>query len=222
MRAQQNSERHLRRLLSCVMVLATACSALLGSQLVAQAPAAKTPIASDAKLPAYDVVSIKPNKSGSGRISIDDGDGHFNASNITLKTLILIAYNLKEGQLIDLPKWAETSRFDIQAKVLELDKKVFDALTDEQAGSMLQPILAERFQMKLHRETKVLSVYELVVFKDGPKFKESKISGEQKASNGMNAGSTSFCRRTDRIVDHALVNATTAYCGRQDRAHRQV
>ena len=192
MREQKHLEWHLNRLLRGFLALGLAFSVLLAPRLAAQAglPPLRAYVA-DAKLPVYDVVSIKPNKSGSGRINIDDGDGHFTASNVPLKTLINIAYNLKEGQLVDLPKWADSARFDIQAKVLEPDKKVFDALTDEQSGAMLQPILADRFQLKFHRETKVLPVYELVVVKDGSKFKESKIVGDQKAANGMSAGSMS-------------------------------
>jgi uncharacterized protein (TIGR03435 family) len=190
-RKQQYPGWHLNPPLRGILVFAAALFVMLGPQLMAQGASPSIPVLTEAGLPAYDVVSIKPNKTGSGRTSIDTNNGNFIASNITLKTLILIAYNLKEGQLIDLPKWAESSHFDIQAKVLEPDKKVFDALTDEQAGAMLQPILADRFQLKFHHETKALPVYELVVVKDGPKFKESKISGDQKSANGMGAGSMS-------------------------------
>jgi len=188
-REQHNPEWHLNGLLLSIFALATVCSALLAPRIVAQTASSAPSVAADAKLPAYDVVSIKPNKTGSGRTSIDTGDGNFTASNVSLKTMINNAYNLKEGQLVDLPKWAESTRFDIQAKVLEPDKKVLDALTDEQSNSMLQPILTDRFQLKCHSETKVLPVYELVVVKGGPKFQASKITGDQKATNGMNAGS---------------------------------
>jgi uncharacterized protein (TIGR03435 family) len=174
-------------LLLGVFVTMSAFPALIAPRIAAQTAA--PPLAADAKLPVYDVVSIKPNKTGSGHTSIDTDGGNFNASNVSLKTMINNAYNLKEGQLVDLPKWAESSRYDIQAKVLEPDKKVLDALTDEQSNAMLQPILIDRFQLKFHYETKVLPVYELAVVKDGPKFQASKITGDQKAPNGMGAGS---------------------------------
>jgi uncharacterized protein (TIGR03435 family) len=207
-REQQHSEWHPNRLVYGVFAFAAALSVLIVPPLAAQVAAPKASVTADAKLPVYDVVSIKPNKTGSGRISIDDGDGHFTASNVSLKTLINIAYDLKEGQLVDLPKWADSARFDIQAKVLEPDKKVFDALTDEQSGAMLQPILTDRFQLKFHHETKVLAVYELVVVKDGPKFKESKISGDQKAANGMSAGSMSTHNSSTNGVLSATMTAT--------------
>ena len=160
-----------------------------GPAATAQAAAPPQPVATDAKLPAYDVIAIKPNKIGSGRVSIHTDDGNFDASNVSLKTMILNAYGLKEAQLTDLPKWDDSTRFDIQAKVVDPDLKVIQSLTEDQRRAMLQPILTDRFQLKFHYETKVLPVYELVIVKGGQKFQESKITGDQKAANGMGAGS---------------------------------
>jgi uncharacterized protein (TIGR03435 family) len=188
-REQQQSERHWHRLLLGVVAFGFAFSVLLTPRLAAQAVAPQPPAASNTKVPAFDVISIKPNKSGSGSMGIDWGDGHFIASNVSLKMLLLNAYDLKESQLSGLPKWDDSAHFDIQAKVVDPDVKLIKSLTDDQSRAMVQPILTDRFQLKFHHETKVLPVYELVVMKDGPKFKESKIAGDQKAANGMGAGS---------------------------------
>lgn len=134
---------------------------------------AQAPLPAPVKTPVYDVVSIKLNKTGSDNSGIDSDDGNFRASNVSLKAMLINAYNLKEGQLIGLPPWATSTRFDIQAKVLEPDKELFKKLPQEQSREMQQPILTERFQLKSHAETKILPVYELVLAKNGPKFKPS-------------------------------------------------
>ena len=131
---------------------------------------AQTPLS---KLPNYDIVSIKPDKSGSGHVGVHTRDSTYQAENVSLKALLLNAYNLKEGQLINLPAWGESARFDINAKVLDPDLTVLNNLTQGQRGSMLQAMLADRFQLKGHTDTAILPVYELVVAKGGPRFKES-------------------------------------------------
>lgn len=147
--------------------------ALGGVSLCAQMVA---PVAATAKLRPYDVVSIKPNKSGSGHIGIHTRDATFAGDNVSLKTLLLNAYSLKDGQLVNLPPWAESARFDIEAKVLDPDPAIYNDLTREQRGTMLQGMLAERFGLKMHTATAVLPVYELVVAKGGSKLKASATS----------------------------------------------
>ena len=120
-------------------------------RLHAQAPAA-SPTA-PVTVPSYDVVSIKPDRSDTGRVSIHIDDGNFDALNVSLKNLILSAYNLKGAQLFGLPKWGDSLHFDIKAKIIDPDRKQLEALTSEQFTSMQQPILTDRFQLKFHRET---------------------------------------------------------------------
>ena len=81
------------------------------------------------KVPSYDVVSIKPDHTDNGRVSIDIDDGNFDALNVSLKTMILSAYSLKEAQLFGLPKWGDSAHFDIKAKIIDPDKKQLEALT---------------------------------------------------------------------------------------------
>jgi len=150
-----------------------------------------------AKLPSYDVVSIKPDHTDNGRVSIHIDDGNFDALGVSLKTMILGAYNLKEAQLFGLPKWGDSAHFDIKAKIIDPDKKQLQALTPDEFASMQQPILTDRFQLKFHRERKILPVYELVTIKGGPKFKEI-TPVEQKSDagvNGVRAGGISVHNR---------------------------
>lgn len=145
------------------LAMAAACVRAQGAAV----PAA----AIETKVPAYDVVSIKPDKSDTGRVSVHVDDGNFDALNVSLKNMILSAYGLKEAQLFGLPKWGNSLHFDIKAKIIHPDKKQLEAMSFEQFQSMQQPILTDRFQLKFHREMKSLPVYELVTVKGGAKFK---------------------------------------------------
>lgn len=166
------------------------CALATSATLPQGAAQTATPPSGAVKTPVYDVVSIKPNKTGSGNVSISIDDGNYEATNVSLKDLILNAYDLKDSQIAELPAWAKSARFDIKAKVVEPDKEVFKKLTDDQFREMLRPILIERFQLTFHYETKVLPVYELVMTKDGPKFKTSAVTdGDGKTVDGMGAGS---------------------------------
>ena len=153
--------------------------------------------AANVKVPSYDVVSIKPNRTGSGNVSIDINDGNFDASNVSLKTMILSAYGLKEAQLFGLPKWGESARFDIKAKIIDPDKKALEGLTREEHESMQQPILTDRFQLKFHHEMKRLPVYDLVIMKGGPKFKQTTPAEltSDVGVNGVRAGGMSIHNR---------------------------
>ena len=193
------STRLVKRLYRTRDALIVACSAMLIATpaLPAQSSAPAQTAGATAASPSYDVVSIKPNKTGSGRVSVHIDDGNFDAFNVSLKSMILSAYGLKEAQVFGLPKWGESARFDIKAKIISPDKKALAALSPEQFRSMQQPILTDRFQLTFHHETKILPIYELVVVKGGPRFKQ--ITPAELASdegvNGVHAGGMSIHNR---------------------------
>jgi len=114
------------------------------------------------QLQAFDVASVKVNNSnarGSGIPPIHQGQ--FTAQNVTLKELIVEAYQLQQFQLSGGPGWASAERFDINAKASGAKR--------DQVLKMLQGLLTERFQLKLHHETKEMPVYAITVAKNGPK-----------------------------------------------------
>jgi uncharacterized protein (TIGR03435 family) len=84
---------------------------------------------------------------------------------MTLKNLLMNAYDVKNFQ-ISGPAFLDTERFDVVATMPPDTAK-------EQFRVMLQNLLAERFKLTIHRETKELPMYTLVVGKGGPKMKES-------------------------------------------------
>src|SRR6185437_2700721 len=139
----------------CVFVLCVGVTlSFSGRQLVGQAtgsPAALAPTqtASDAKLPAFDVITVKPNRSGD-RPSIDFDGGNFSATNFSVKMLVLFAYDLKDDQLYGIPKWASEMRFDVKAKVVDADPTILQRLSNDQKRLIEQTILTERFGLTFH------------------------------------------------------------------------
>ena len=96
----------------------------------------------------------------------------FRGTNVPVHTLLLQAYGLHEGESVGEPAWANSEVFDIEAKVAGPDVAAFSKLDSDQLQAMLRQILAERFGLVAHRETRELPVYALSVAKGGPKLKE--------------------------------------------------
>jgi len=116
--------------------------------------------------PSFEVASIKPSSGDMHRtmVGIQPG-GRFNASGVTTKLLIQQAYGIKDFQITGGPGWIGSDRYDISAKPE-------GPANQDQLKLMLQSLLEDRFQLKMHPETKEMPVYALVVAKDGPKLKE--------------------------------------------------
>jgi uncharacterized protein (TIGR03435 family) len=95
---------------------------------------------------------------------------------LSIKDYIVSAYQVKFYQILG-PEWIAGDRFDISARLPE-------GSTRSQVPAMLQALLADRFGMKMHRETKELPVYSLVVAKGGAKMKESPMDEEAPDSPG--------------------------------------
>ncbi len=122
-----------------------------------------------AQTPQFDVASIKatdPSAPRPGRLQtifVSTSPGRLTAKNATLKDLIKGAYGLDDYQVSGGLQWIASARFDVEAKTTS-------GANRDQLLKMLQTLLAERFRLAVHRETKELAVYALVVAKGGPKF----------------------------------------------------
>jgi uncharacterized protein (TIGR03435 family) len=150
-----------------------------------------------AESPTFEVASVKPAEAPSGmgmmRVMMRGGPGspdpgQITYSNVSLKNILMNAYAVK-GYQISGPKWLDSERFDIVAKIPK-------GATKEQFQVMLQNLLAERFKLTLHHETKELPMYALVVGKGGPKLKESvdedaSAAGAQGGASGPGGPSAS-------------------------------
>jgi uncharacterized protein (TIGR03435 family) len=155
------------------------------TQVQAQSPA------SPAVKYEYEVASFKPAKPGTeGKIIMGFSmppDG-FTATNATIMMLVQQAYGVQPYQISGAPDWFNSEHFDVNAK---MDPAVADALlklsVDDRRiarQQMLQALLADRLQLKIHRDNKELPVYNLVVGKNGPKLKESKAEDNASTAPG--------------------------------------
>jgi uncharacterized protein (TIGR03435 family) len=123
--------------------------------------------------PSFEVATIKQNTAVQGRSRLaDQPGGRFVATRISLRTLIGAAYqgNPPTGQLVGAPAWIDSDLWDIEAKAPEGSVAPGTTLGfPPQMVLMLQSPLEDRFQLKMHRETRAAPVYELTIAKGGPK-----------------------------------------------------
>jgi len=126
----------------------------------------------------YEVASIKPNKSGDNMVRMMIRPDGLSATGATLDMLIQNAYGVRYFQISGSPSWFKSERYDIEAKmdgsVVEELRKLSDDQRETETRRMLQALLADRFQLKLHSDTKQLAVYALVPAKNGPKLQAAK------------------------------------------------
>jgi len=155
------------------MLLLFAATSMLTMPLVAYGQQGSTATPPSTTLPVYDVVSVKPNKSNGNNIRISFNDDSFEATNAPLKVILQIAYGIRQDLISGGPEWVGSDRFDIKAKVLDPNTAQLKKLSREQRAAMLPPLLADRFQVKAHKETKELPVYDLVQLKSGSMLKEA-------------------------------------------------
>ena len=140
----------------------------------------------------FDVASVKPaaGTRGDSRATVDPGRIHYPA--IALKGLLLNAYGVREFQIVG-PGWLSTETFQVDATMPP-------DTTKAQLREMFQNLLAERFKLTLHHETKELLMYGLVVSKSGPKIKEWTADPVPK-DNGMSAPKLSKKQKEEPDTD---------------------
>ena len=139
----------------------------------------------------YEVASVKvANHSGADRyrVGIVPSSDGLTASNVTLQILIVMAYGVQNNQVIGAGNFLSSEHYDIDAKMNEETADALKKMTAEQRTAarqkMMQALLAERFKLAIHRETKELPVYSLVVAKNGPKMKEIAAAGADPYASG--------------------------------------
>jgi uncharacterized protein (TIGR03435 family) len=172
--------------------LAAICTASSVPRAFAQEPAA-CPDAG-VSFAAYDVTSVKPVHPDRvlvmGVRELQDG---INGENVTVAMLVQGAYNTgnlpADDAVTGLPDWAKADLFSVQAKMGPDQTAAFAKLEKDRQRAcrrqMLQALLADRLQLKAHRQTRQVLGYELVVAKGGPKMKDGEtLPDGPKLSNG--------------------------------------
>ena len=179
---------------------------------------------SGGKLSAYDTVSVRINNSPDRSSSFHPSRDGLLMTNVTVKQFILLAFSPADPRLISgLPGWAESTRFDFVAK---LDDDTFAALQKlpaaeamEDRKRMMQQILFDRFDLKVHHEKKDIPAYALVEAKGGSKLKEADPAmpknprdGTLQVGDGELSGQaipiSRFARGLSGAVDRQVVDQT--------------
>ena len=183
------------------------------ARLLAQAapPPVPTPPAAS---PAFEVVSIRPNQPAAGQFifrnykhlpSINVTGNRFTDKQTTLQDLIMQAYSVWDYQISGLPDWAQSpggEHYDVEATL-----PATATPSQEQLQLMARAILADRFHLALHPESKELPVYALTVAKGGSKMPELSTGEAMQALINM----------ISRVVDKPIVDKT-ALAGSYDLA----
>ena len=172
----------------CFSILLIACGAALAQQ---------------AQNPQFEVASVKPaapSPMNQIRTNLSADGAMLRYTNVSLKDLIRVAYRVKDFQ-VEGPDWLDSTRFDITAKLPA-------GASEKEIPEMLQSLLASRFHLSLHGETKAHAIYALVVAKGGPRLKPAE---NQMAGSGVpHAAST---MQMDASGMHLKATATLASLG---------
>ena len=200
---------NLRRkvLLSTCGLAVVALPVASGLAQTAQNPPASQSEASATTGPRFEVASIKLYASDpvgwrlGYTIADPPNEGTFEAMDVTVGSLVEMAFGVHHPWLIQGgPSWFSSEKFDIQAKAGNAANQELSGLGGDQGAAvkhrMLQALLADRFKLALHRETKALPGYALVIAKNGPKLREADGTEGVEGQWGSNAQGRLSFRRT--------------------------
>ena len=185
----------IRNLSLAAAAIATVPVMLVFSLLNTSKALAQSQIADAANSPPliFEVASIRQDEPG-GMLNMVRAtftpDG-YSAEHVSLRMLIKNAYGVDDNQISGAPKWIASERYEVEARIDSNTAETLSRLSGDQLKlahqQMLQALLADRFKLTLHRETKELPVYSLVIAKGGAKIHESK-AGDTYA-NGLKSPS---------------------------------
>jgi uncharacterized protein (TIGR03435 family) len=130
-------------------------------------------------LPSYSVTSVKEDAKGdiNKPVSNDQtGDGLY-LRNETLELMMRVAYGVRSYQIVGAPEWVNAREWDVAAKTDDAETQKLKTMNKAEAQIerclLMQSLLADRFKVVVHQETRIEPGFSLVVAKGGPKFKEA-------------------------------------------------
>jgi uncharacterized protein (TIGR03435 family) len=127
---------------------------------------------------AFEITSVKPSPPDQPGMNARMDPGRFVLSNATLHWAVQMAFRLEDYQLIGGPKWMDSDHFEIEGKCA-------DSTSMKDKLAMLQALLADRFQLKYHRETREMPGYVMLPAKTGLKLKKSEATdGQSNSTSG--------------------------------------
>jgi uncharacterized protein (TIGR03435 family) len=134
--------------------------------------------------PAFEVASVKRIRDYSplATMSGDISHGRLTLTNAHIKQLIAVAYEIQSVRIEGGPGWIGSDQFEIAAKAEDPET------LDKQVRVMLQSLLEQRFQLKIHRETRILSSYTLRIAPGGAKLEQAQQEGTDACDRTMEGG----------------------------------
>ena len=134
----------------------------------------------------FEVASVKPNKGGDNRVMLGmQPGGRFTGTNVSLRQLMTLAYRVQPFQVVNAPGWVDSDRFDIAAKGNGNP-------TPEAVQGMIRGLLADRFGLVTHTETRDMPIYALMLARAdgrlGPRLKESTTDCQALLGRGRAGG----------------------------------
>lgn len=152
---------------------------LIGAVLTVHIAKAQAPKAVSGHL-SFAVATIKPSKASIWKLQPTSAG--YTAIGASLRELVREAYGVYDEKLHrGGPPWVDSDRFDLEAKVDGNEIPQFSKLSFRQRADMLRPLLADRFGLQVHFESKPFPVYDLIVAKGGPRLQPTRaaISNEE-------------------------------------------
>jgi uncharacterized protein (TIGR03435 family) len=144
----------------------------------------------------FDSVSIKPSR-GDGFPQIrgkQDAD-FISIIDMPLRSIIYFALDITSPDLLSgAPKWTEAERYDVYAKVSDLDYPQFRVMPLTEKKLMLQAVLADRFKLRFHPERRPVGVFDLVVSKGGVRMKQVAAVADATGGSYFSDGEPNFIR----------------------------
>ena len=205
----QSTRRIVSRLL--IPTILSAMALPLATGQTATPPSTGSTASSPGKTLAFEVVSIRENKSTGTRPQYGPTPDGWHLTNGPLMIALLTAYvpqtggvsMYATGQLQGLSAWMMNERYDITAKVAETDLAEWQKHTSQATmlPAMLQSMLTDRCKLVAHRDTKVVPVYSLVLGKNGPKFKEAVPSDPHPGAMPYPGGGTAIFNDRDNSMN---------------------
>ena len=163
----------------------------------------------------FEAAAIKAGDPAAPNSGWNQSPGRITIENMTLRPLVEYAFDVKEYQITGGPKWADTARYTIVAKMEHVDAETATRMSaDPNIRAAMRVLLADRFQMVSHLETKELSGYALLPAKSGFKLKpvEPKNNTSNSTGNGRatfdHATLAAFAEGMCDVVDRPVVDET--------------
>ena len=146
-----------------------------------------------AAAPSFEAASVKPASPDATDFGVDEDTGLLRIEAQTLRAIVRVAYGVNDSQVAGGPKWTDSDRFDIVGKA------------DGPAGhhellAMLQNLLADRFKLAIHRETRTAQGYGLMVAKGGVKMQKSESKGSTSTKGRAESTRRGIPRTSSRSV----------------------